>query len=99
MATATAYCQDTGFDRAGQKRMTTNLGGTPILDWQQASDLVAYQDGRPVERLHTDVDSIYTAIRHRLHRHGPLDVGDENGAVIGSLRLDEAGRLRLEKNV
>lgn len=77
--------------------MTTNLGGTPILDWQQASDLVAWQDGRPAARLHTDVDSIYQAIRHRLERHGPLDVGDEDGRVIGSLRLDEDGRLTLER--
>ncbi len=79
--------------------MTTNLGGAPILDWQQASDLVAYQEGRAAERLHTDVDSIYNAIRHRLDRHGPLDVGDEDGNVIGSLRLDDAGQLRLERNV
>lgn len=78
--------------------MTTNLGGTPILDWQQASDLVAYQEGRPAARLHTDVDSIYAAIRHRLGKHGPLDVGDEAGRVIGSLRLDEEGQLRLERN-
>ena len=81
------------------QRMTTNLGGTPILDWQQASDLVAYQEGRPAARLHTDVDSIYAAIRHRLDKHGPLDVGDEAGRVIGSLRLDEAGQLLLERNV
>lgn len=78
--------------------MTTNLGGTPILDWQQASDLVAYQEGRPAARLHTDVDSIYAAIRQRLDKHGPLDVGDEAGRVIGSLRLDEEGQLRLERN-
>lgn len=79
--------------------MSSNLGGTPILDWQQASDLVAYQEGRPAARLHTDVDSIYTAIQHRLDKHGPLDVGDETGQVIGSLRLDEEGKLRLERNV
>lgn len=78
--------------------MTTNLGGTPILDWQQASDLVAYQEGRPAARLHTDVDSIHAAIRHRLEKHGPLDVGDEEGRVIGSLRLDGAGQLRLERH-
>jgi len=78
--------------------MTSNLGGTPILDWQQASDLVAYQEGRPAARLHTDVDSIYAAIRHRLDRHGPLDVGDQDGRLVGSLRLDEQGRLRLERN-
>ncbi|WP_067561065.1 hypothetical protein [Halofilum ochraceum] len=78
--------------------MTTNLGGTPILDWQQASDLVAYQEGRPAARLHTDVDSIYAAIQQRLGKHGPLDVGDDEGRVIGSLRLDEEGQLRLERN-
>jgi hypothetical protein len=77
--------------------MTTNLGGEPILNWDQASDLIAYQEGRPAERLHTDVDSIYTAIRHRLHRHGPLDVGDDQGRVIGRLELDEAGQLRLQR--
>ncbi len=78
--------------------MTTNLGGAPILDWQQASDLVAYQNGGHLERLHTDVDSIYTAIRHRLDRHGPLDVGDSEGNVIGRLDLDAAGRLSLQRN-
>ena len=78
--------------------MTSNLGGAPILDWQQARDLVAYQEGRAAERLHTDVDSIYTAIRHRLDRHGPLDVGDEHGNVIGALRLDDENRLCLERN-
>lgn len=78
--------------------MTTNLGGAPILDWQQASDLIAYQEGRPAERLHTDVDSIYAAIQHRLGRHGPLDVGDSDGNVIGRLELDDGGRLRLERS-
>ena len=78
--------------------MTTNPGGTPILDWHQASDLVAYQEGRSAARLHTDVDSIYTAIRHRLGKHGPLDIGDEAGRFIGSLRLDQAGHLRLDRN-
>lgn len=78
--------------------MTTNLGGAPILDWQQANDLIAYQEGRAAERLHTDVDSIYTAIRHRLDRHGPLDVGDEDGNVIGRLELDGEGWLRLQRS-
>lgn len=78
--------------------MTTNLGGAPILDWQQASDLIAYQEGRAAERLHTDVDSIYQAIRHRLGRHGPLDVGDDDGNVVGRLDLDDEGRLRLQRS-
>lgn len=83
--------------RAGP-RMTTNLGGEPILNWTQARDLIAYQEGRPAEQLHTDVDSIYNAIRRRLGKHGPLDVGDAAGNVVGSLRLDDEGRLRLERH-
>lgn len=76
--------------------MSTSLPGGPILTWAQAEDLIAHQDGRPATRLRTDVDSIYDAIGRRLGKHGPLDVGDDAGNVIGRLRLDDAGRLCLE---
>jgi len=69
---------------------------TPILTWQQAEDLIAYQDGRPAECLQTDVDSIHAAICHRLARHGPLDVGDAEGRIVGRLSLETEDHLRLE---
>mgnify|MGYP006305192359 CR=1 FL=1 len=77
--------------------MSASLPSGPILTWAQAEDLIAYQDGRPATRLQTDVDSIYEAIGRRLGKHGPLDVGDEDGRVVGRLELDDAGRLRLER--
>jgi hypothetical protein len=76
--------------------MSASLPTGPILTWAQAEDLIAYQEGRPATRLQTDVDSIFEAIGRRLGKHGPLDVGDEEGNVIGRLTLDGAGRLRLE---
>lgn len=78
--------------------MSASLPSGPILTWAQAEDLIAYQDGRPATRLQTDVDSIYDAIGRRLGKHGPLDVGDEDGNVVGRLALDDAGRLRLERS-
>lgn len=75
--------------------MTSSLSTGPILTWAQAEDLLAYQDGRAATQLQTDVDSIYDAIGRRLDKHGPLDVGDEAGNVVGHLRLDEQGRLVL----
>lgn len=77
--------------------MSASLPTGPILTWAQAEDLLAYQDGRPATRLQTDVDSIYDAIGRRLGKHGPLDVGDDSGNVVGRLSLDPAGRLRLER--
>lgn len=77
--------------------MSSNLGGDPILDWQQACDLVAYQDGRAPERLHTDVGPIYAAICRRLNKHGPLDIGDPQGRIIGRLELDAAGKLQAQR--
>ena len=77
--------------------MTSSLPNGPILTWDQAEDLIAHQEGRPVRHLQTDVASIHAAIGHRLARHGPLDVGDGHGAVIGRLTLDGEGRLQLER--
>ncbi|MDZ7747802.1 MAG: hypothetical protein U5K43_02350 [Halofilum sp. (in: g-proteobacteria)] len=77
--------------------MSASLPSGPILTWAQAEDLIAYQDGRAATRLQTDVDSIYEAIGRRLGKHGPLDVGDDNGNVVGRLALDDTGRLRLER--
>ena len=77
--------------------MSSSLPTGPILTWAQAEDLVAYQDGRPATALQTDVDSIYDAIGRRLGKHGPLDVGDPQGNVIGRLSLDDDGRLQLER--
>lgn len=77
--------------------MSARLPTGPILTWAQAEDLMAYQEGRPATRLQTDVDSIYEAIGRRLGKHGPLDVGDDQGNVVGRLSLDADGRLSLER--
>lgn len=76
--------------------MSSSLPTGPILTWAQAEDLLAYQAGQPATHLQTDVDSIHDAIVRRLGKHGPLDVGDEYGRVIGRLSLEGEGRLRLE---
>ncbi len=76
--------------------MSSSLPTGPILTWAQAEDLLAYQAGQSATHLQTDVDSIHDAIVRRLGKHGPLDVGDANGHVIGRLYLEDAGRLRLE---
>jgi len=77
--------------------MSSSLPTGPILTWAQAQDILAHQSGASATQLQTDVDSIHDAIVRRLGKHGPLDVGDEDGRVIGRLRLDDAGELRLER--
>lgn len=77
--------------------MSASLPTGPILTWAQAEDLLAFQEGRPATQLRTDVDSIYDAIGRRLGKHGPLDVGDGDGNVVGRLSLDPDGRLQLER--
>ena len=77
--------------------MTSSLSTGPILTWAQAQDLLAHQEGRPASELQTDVGSIFAAIGRRLAKHGPLDVGDAAGNVIGRLPLDAHGRLTLEE--
>ncbi len=77
--------------------MSSSLPTGPILTWAQAEDLVAHGAGQAATQLQTDVDSIHDAIVRRLGKHGPLDVGDEQGRVIGRLRLDDAGALQLER--
>lgn len=77
--------------------MSSSLPTGPILTWAQAQDLLAYQAGQPAKQLQTDVDSIHDAIVRRLGKHGPLDVGDDNGRIIGRLWLEGEGALRLER--
>jgi len=76
--------------------MSSSLPTGPILTWAQAEDLLAYQAGQSASHLQTDVDSIHDAIVRRVSKHGPLDVGDEHGRVIGRLCLEDDGRLRLD---
>jgi hypothetical protein len=88
-----------GLARAAHRggSMSSSLPTGPILTWAQAEDLLAYQAGHAATQLRTDVDSIHDAIVRRLGKHGPLDVGDDDGRVVGRLTLGAQGRLHLER--